>query len=48
MKQKALNENEQLSECEKTAVANKENDRIAQSLYVNGYASPDCPEMFND
>ena len=46
--QKALKENEQLSEFEKTAVANKENDRIAQSLYVNGYASPDGPEKFND
>ena len=29
-------------------MANKENDRIAQSLYVNGYASPDGPEKFND
>ena len=46
--QKALKENEQLSEFEKTAVANKENDRIAQSLYVNGYASPDGPVKFND
>ncbi len=28
--------------------ANKTNDRVAQSLYVNGYASPDGPEKFND
>ena len=28
--------------------ANKANDRVAQSLYVNGYASPDGPEKFND
>ena len=46
--QKALKENEQLSEFEKTAVANKENDRIAQSLYVNGYASPDGPYAPNE
>ena len=26
----------------------KANDRVAQSLYVNGYASPDGPEKFND
>ena len=37
--QKALKKND---------AANKENDRIAQSLYVNGYASPDGPEKFND
>jgi len=28
--------------------ANKVNERVAQSLYVNGYASPDGPEKFND
>ena len=28
--------------------ANKANERVAQSLYVNGYASPDGPEKFND
>ena len=27
---------------------NKTNERVAQSLYVNGYASPDGPETFND
>ena len=26
----------------------KENDRIKQNIYVNGYASPDGPEKFND
>ena len=26
----------------------KENDRATQSVYVNGYASPDGPEKFND
>lgn len=28
--------------------ANGENDRAKQTLYVNGYASPDGPEKFND
>ena len=28
--------------------ANKLNDRAVQSVYVNGYASPDGPEKFND
>ena len=28
--------------------ANKANDRASQSVYVNGYASPDGPEKFND
>ena len=27
---------------------NKANDRATQSVYVNGYASPDGPEAFND
>ena len=27
---------------------NKNNDRATQSVYVNGYASPDGPEKFND
>ena len=26
----------------------KDNDRIKQNIYVNGYASPDGPEKFND
>lgn len=30
------------------AEAQKDNDRIKQNLYVNGYASPDGPEKFND
>lgn len=46
--QKALKNNEQIAEFEKTVAANKENDRVAQNLYVNGYASPDGPEKFND
>ena len=29
-------------------VANLSNDRAAQTVYVNGYASPDGPEKFND
>ena len=29
-------------------VANQANDRASQKLYVNGYASPDGPEKFND
>ena len=32
---------------EKTA-AQLDNDRIKQNIYVNGYASPDGPEKFND
>ena len=28
--------------------ANKANDRAAQTVFVNGYASPDGPEKFND
>lgn len=45
---KALKENAKLAEVEQNAIANKENERIAQNLYVNGYASPDGPEKFND
>lgn len=30
------------------AESQKDNDRIKQNLYVNGYASPDGPEKFND
>lgn len=30
------------------AESQKYNDRIKQNLYVNGYASPDGPEKFND
>ena len=30
------------------AAEQSENDRIKQNIYVNGYASPDGPEKFND
>ena len=38
----------ELSSLKAGVEANKTNDRVAQSLYVNGYASPDGPEKFND
>ena len=41
-------ETEELSALKAGVEANKTNDRVAQSLYVNGYASPDGPEKFND
>ena len=41
-------ETEDLKSLKAGVVANKTNDRVAQSLYVNGYASPDGPEKFND
>ena len=41
-------ETEALNEWKAGVEANKANDRVAQSLYVNGYASPDGPEKFND
>ncbi len=41
-------ETESLNEWKAGVEANKANDRVAQSLYVNGYASPDGPEKFND
>ena len=39
---------EELKSLKAGVEANKANERIAQSLYVNGYASPDGPEKFND
>ena len=39
---------EELSDFQQNAVAQKDNDRIKQNIYVNGYASPDGPEKFND
>ena len=39
---------EELKSLKAGVVDNKSNDRVAQSLYVNGYASPDGPEKFND
>ena len=41
-------ETEQISALKAGVESNKANERIAQSLYVNGYASPDGPEKFND
>ena len=41
-------ETEDLKSLKAGVESNKANDRIAQSLYVNGYASPDGPEKFND
>ena len=41
-------ETEELKSLKAGVEANKTNDRVAQSLYVNGYASPDGPEKFND
>lgn len=41
-------ETEELNAWKANVDANKNNERVAQSLYVNGYASPDGPEKFND
>ena len=41
-------ETEELKSLKAGVEANKANERVAQSLYVNGYASPDGPEKFND
>ena len=41
-------ETEELKALKAGVEAYKANDRVAQSLYVNGYASPDGPEKFND
>ena len=45
---KKAKESEQLSSFQQKAADQKDNDRIKQNLYVNGYASPDGPEKFND
>ena len=39
---------EELTAFQEKAAAQKDNDRIKQNIYVNGYASPDGPEKFND
>ena len=39
---------EELTAFQQKAAEQKNNDRIKQNLYVNGYASPDGPEKFND
>ena len=41
-------ETEEMKNLKEGVVENKSNERVAQSLYVNGYASPDGPEQFND
>ena len=44
---KALSSDE-LSAFQQKAAEQMDNDRIKQNIYVNGYASPDGPEKFND
>ena len=39
---------DELTAFQQKAVEQKDNDRIKQNIYVNGYASPDGPEKFND
>jgi Flp pilus assembly protein TadD/outer membrane protein OmpA-like peptidoglycan-associated protein len=39
---------EDLKAFKENVVATQANDRASQKLYVNGYASPDGPEKFND
>ena len=39
---------EELTAFQEKAAAQKDNERIKQNIYVNGYASPDGPEKFND
>ena len=44
---KAMN-SEEVAAFQQKAAEQKDNDRIKQNIYVNGYASPDGPEKFND
>ena len=39
---------DELTAFQQLAAEQMSNDRIAQHIYVNGYASPDGPEKFND
>ena len=39
---------EELASFQQKAAEQNGNDRIKQNIYVNGYASPDGPEKFND
>ncbi|MBO5972770.1 MAG: hypothetical protein J6Q07_07155 [Alistipes sp.] len=39
---------EELTSFQQKAAEQNGNDRIKQNIYVNGYASPDGPEKFND
>ena len=45
---KKAESSDELTAFQEKAAAQKENDRIKQNIYVNGYASPDGPEKFND
>ena len=45
---KKAKSSDELTAFQQKAAAQKENDRIKQNIYVNGYASPDGPEKFND
>ena len=45
---KKAQSSEELTAFQQKASEQKENDRIKQNIYVNGYASPDGPEKFND
>ena len=44
---KKAQSSDELTAFQEKAAAQKENDRIKQNIYVNGYASPDGPEKFN-
>ena len=41
-------ESDELTAFQQKAAEQKDNDRIKQNIYINGYASPDGPEKFND
>ncbi len=45
---KEAKSSEELTAFQQKAAEQKDNDRIKQNIYVNGYASPDGPEKFND
>ena len=45
---KKAKSSEELTAFQQKAAEQKDNDRIKQNIYVNGYASPDGPEKFND
>ena len=45
---KKAQSSDELTAFQQKAADQKDNDRIKQNIYVNGYASPDGPEKFND
>ncbi len=45
---KSAADTEEVRAFQQKAEDQKDNERIKQNLYVNGYASPDGPEKFND